>query len=174
MSGLASADLRGYMGRLDLTKQRMLHQITATYRDLIETVFTDIVEHTPQFTGNLAYGWEIVTNSHPAEGHTLLSDSARATLLHQAYVGDLEPYHRGSEPTVQEVLERELPKLAGIRWNSIVKIVNHINYAEGVDKGEGPDGREIRPENLYYGQVFMTSYAAIKYSRMKNLIKVTT
>lgn len=170
---LASADLRGFMKKLDLTEARIKGRVTDTYRKLVTAVFVDIVKHTPQFTGNLAYGWEIVFGPYTPTNPRLFSPGERDALVSQAYRGDFEPYERGDDPAVEMVLSRELDKLAALRYNSIVRIVNNVEYAEDVDQGRGPDGNAIRPENLTYGKVFMTSYAAIKYNRMRNLLKVT-
>lgn len=171
---LELADIRGYLQRLDLTEKRQLGKVTETYRKLVAEIFVDIVTHTPQFTGNLAQGWQIVFGPYSVESQEKYSDDAREWRFRAWSRGAYEPHQRGDNPAVQDVLSRELPKLEALRFNSKVRIVNNISYAEDVDAGEAPDGHEIRPENLYYGKVFMTSYAQVKYSQMKNLVRITT
>lgn len=171
---LESVAIRDYMKRLDLTLAREEHRITDTYRQIIQAIFVDIVEHTPQFTGNLAQGWEIVFGPYSPTLQSTYSDTERARLFRAAGKDEFDPFERGDDPAVQQTLDRELPKLKEVRWNSKVRIVNSVSYAEDVDAGEAPDGTSIRPENLYYGRVFMTSYAEVKYSRLKNLVKITS
>lgn len=172
---LEMANLRDYMGRLDLTLARQEQRVTQTYRDLIEAIFVDIVKHTPQFSGNLAQGWQIVFGPYSATAINTYSDAERKQLVRESKRDEFDPYERGDDPAVSVTLDRELPKLSAVRWNSKVSIVNSISYAEDVDAGNAPDGTQgIRPENLYYGKVFMTSYAEVKYSKLKNLVRITT
>lgn len=169
---LSTGNLRGYLQKLDLTEARVKHKVTQTYRNIIEGIFTDIVQHTPQFSGNLTYGWQIVFGPYSAQDVNLHSSTARNTMFREYTKDNFEPYEAGDDPAAGLTLARELGKLADIRYNSIVKIVNTVEYAEDVDAGEGPKGHDIRPENLHYGKVFMATYAEVKYGRMKNLIKV--
>lgn len=170
---LASADIRQYLQRLDLTEKRKLGQITETYRKLVAEIFVDIVTHTPQFTGNLAQGWQIVFGPYSVESQEKFTEASRDWRFNAWSRGAYEPHKRGDNPAVLDTLSRELPKLAALRFNSKVRIVNNLEYAEEVDAGQAPEGYEIRPENLYYGKVFMTSYAQVKYSKMKNLVRIT-
>ena len=167
-----TGELREYMKKLDLTKQRMEGRITETYRKLITEIFVDLVTHTPQFTGNLAYQWQIVFGPYSIKSMELASEAERSGLFKAYTRGDFEPFEQGDDPTVAMVLDRELPKLAQIRYNSKVRIVNTADYAEDVDANQGPNGFPIRDENLHYGKVFMTTRAAIKYGRMSTLLRI--
>lgn len=172
---LTTANLRGYMDRLDLTEVRAKKQVTDTYRRIIEAIFTDIVEHTPQFTGNLASGWQIVFGPHGVNPTPLYTDEERKASFESYRAGSgFEPYEYGDDPAVGYTLDRELAKLKDIRYNSIVKFVNPVEYADDVDAGKGPNGHSIREENLYYGKVFMASYAQVKYGKLKNLVKIVS
>lgn len=171
---LETASLRNFMQRIDLTVAREERRITQVYRDLIEAIFVDIVTHTPQFSGNLTQGWQIVFGPYSAFAINTYSELERKQLLRQAAKEEFDPYQRGDDPAVSATLDRELPKLKNVRWNSKVTLVNSIEYAEDVDAGNAPDGTSIRPENLYYGSVFMASYAEVKYSKLKNLVRITS
>ncbi len=171
---LTTANLRGLMDRLDLTEVRAKKQVTDTYRRIVEAIFTDIVSHTPQFTGNLASGWQIVFGPYQANPTPLFTPSEQKEAFTAYQLGAYEPYEYGDDPAVSATLDRELDKLKDIRYNSIVRIVNPVVYAEEVEAGKGPNGRKIRPENLYYGKVFMASYAEVKYGKLKNLVKIVS
>ena len=162
------------MDRLDLTEVRAKQQVTDTYRRIIREIFVDIVEHTPQFTGNLASGWQIVFGSYNVNPTPFITDSERAQSFKDYRSGSFDPFQRGDDPAVQATLDRELAKLKDIRYNSLVKFVNPVEYAEEVDQGKGPNLQSIRPENLYYGKVFMASYAEVKYGKLKNLVRIVS
>lgn len=171
---LSSENLKGFMRKLDLTEARQMRKITDTYRNIVREIFIDIVAHTPQFTGNLVYGWQIVFGPWQEGLPEMFTPSERKDYRKAYRKDEWEPYERGDDPAVGDVLDRELAKLNLLKWNSNVRIVNNVEYAAEVDAGQGPEGRPIRPENLYYGKVFMTSYAEVKYSRLRNLVKITS
>lgn len=171
---LFSGELRDYMSRLDLTEARVKHKITDTYRKIIKEILVDIVTHTPQFTGNLARGWQVVFGPYSAQDVAFVSDDERRQLYREYRKGDFDPFEMGDDPAVEVVLQRELKKLKDIRYNSLVKIVNTVEYADDVDDGKGPGNRNIRPENLHYGKVFMVTRAEIKYGKLSNLIKIAS
>lgn len=171
---LTTANLRGLMDRLDLTEVRAKRQVTDTYRRIIEAIFVDIVEHTPQFTGNLASGWQIVFGPYGVNPTPYITDTERESAFNSYRTGGFDPYERGDDPAVSQTIQRELAKLKDVRYNSVVKFVNPVEYADEVDAGNGPNNRSIRPENLYYGKVFMASYAEVKYGKLKNLVKIVS
>lgn len=177
MSVYSSAALRDLFRQLDLAEVRQKEKVTDRYRKLIATVFADIVSHTPQFSGNLAQAWEIEFGPHTATGQGK-SEGFRKNMFWAYIRGSVEPFQRGDSPAVGQALSRELPKLASLRWNSVVRIKNLVPYADEVEQGIGPErfiiggNLEIRPENLYRNQVFMASYAQMKYSNLNNVVKI--
>jgi hypothetical protein len=173
MSAVSSQALKQLFGKLDLSEARLKGAITDEYRKVVATIFEDIVKHTPQFSGNLASGWVInFTGNNQASPTTLGVDRRKEMFQAKRFGADV--YKRGDDPAVSETLMREVPKLADIRWNSNITIRNTISYADQVEAGEGPNGLPIRPENLYRGQVFMAEYAVMKYSRLRNLVRITS
>ena len=78
----------------------------------------------------------------------------------------------GSDPAVSMTVARELQKIKEIRYNSIVKFVNRMPYAEEVERGVGPSRKPIRDVNRLasYGGVAMIGYLDMKYSA-KRMIK---
>jgi hypothetical protein len=75
----------------------------------------------------------------------------------------------GDDPAVSTTLARELAKVADIRWNSKVQLVNYTPYASEVEAGTGPNGKPIRKENYKYGQIAMAAYVVTKYSSLRTL-----
>jgi hypothetical protein len=163
---------------MDLTLERQKKIVTDKYREVIATILEDVVTHTPQFTGNLAQAWEIEFGIHSATGQQKYTAQDRLIKFYKYTRDQYRPFVRGQNPAVGEALSRELPKLESLRWNSVVKVVNRLEYSDEVEEGIGPESpstgdiNEIRPENLYRGKVFMANYAAMKYSNPKYLVKI--
>jgi len=170
-------NIRGLVQDLMTEKARQEQKVNQIYRQVVAEIFTDIVKHTPQFSGNLTSNWQIEFFGYPASGyhrsHRYLgkkrSTAAAYKLAEEKFGG---PFRRGDNPAVGETLDRELPILADLRWNMKVRIINKTPYADDVEAGAGPNGTNIRDENLTYGKVAMANYAYAKYSRANNIVKI--
>ena len=171
---MAAIEFKGVeqmMAKLKKHELLVLGRVTATKRNIIKKIFTDLVEHSPQWSGNLASNWYI--EFHGKTG---------SYVQNQNYVPpDMfkwkdNPQQMGNDPAVREALTRELPKLAEIRWNSKVRIMNYTPYASDVEQNIGPVSpiwgqRDIREENKLasYGGVAMVGYVIMKYKNLRNL-----
>lgn len=163
MLKIEAKGLNSLLAKIEKHKLLMHKTVTERKRRLVEMVLTDLVQGSPQWSGNLASNWYIEfhgnTGSYSPIGNYSKTDWK--TNPH---------YERGADPAVSQTLARELPKLSGIRWNSKVQIVNYTPYAREVEQGIGPGGwKGIRPENYKYGQIAMAEYVKMKYSRLRNL-----
>ena len=160
--------------KVDLAKLRAEKKVTAYIEQRVRVIFTDIVSKTPQFTGTLAGNWHIEYGPWTGSSYTPGVSGVRVGRHAYALMNN-SPYKRGDNPTVAETLAIEFKKLEGlegavagrIRWNSKIYFVNTAPYADEVDQGIGPNGYSIRPENLYYGSVFMMTRARLKYPELK-------
>lgn len=174
---MAALEIRGMQSlikKLQVDKLRLEKKLNMTHRKIVEIIFTDIVEHTPQWSGNLVSNWYI--EFHGRQGKYKRSPAYKTydnvASLYNASKGDLAPYAMGDEPNVTDTIAREvLANLPLIRWNSIVTITNKTPYAQDVENNIGPDGKNIRPENLIasYAPLAMVGYATMKYSNLRNL-----
>ena len=162
MLTVKARNLEGFMAKLRKHKLLVQGQIASTKRRLVTDVFTDLVKGSPQWSGNLASNWTI--EFHGRQG----SYNQIPGYKEQGWAND-EPYKVGDDPAVSSTLARELAKIADIRWNSKVQLVNYAPYASEVEAGTGPNGRPIREENYKYGQIAMAAYVVTKYSSLRTL-----
>jgi hypothetical protein len=155
---LSAKGLQGMIDQAIYAKLQAEKRVTFEYRNLLYNIFHDVVAGTPQWSGNLATNWgiEILGSSkvryreHPGYLHT--------------YYGRIAVQKMGNDPAVRETLDRELPKLNNLKWNSKVTFVNRTPYAEDVQAGVGPEGHRIRAVNLdAAGQVIMLNGIKVKY-----------
>lgn len=159
---LKMTGIEGMMAKLKRHELLVKGKIAETKRRLVTDIFTDLVKGSPQWSGNLASNWYIeFTGSkgsyRPVAGY---SDNN--------WQRD-EPYQLGDDPAVTSTLDRELPKVSQIKWNTNVKLVNYAPYALEVEAGTGPDGKPIREENYRYGQIAMVGYVSTKYNALRTL-----
>ena len=165
--------------------------VTEAKKNLAWTIFRDLVEHTPQWSGNLASNWYIEVGG----AYSGTSHYKRASMYAEKLPpgkADPEPYSAGMDPAVSATLNRALGELdldefaafkntrnygsltsgavSRIRWNSTIRIVNTTPYAEDVEAGVAPEGTKgIRDVNLFHGPnvpahgVAMVQYVQNKY-----------
>ena len=162
MIGVKAKGLDGFIKKLRQKDLIMKGKVTEIKRKLVSDVFTDLVKGSPQWSGNLASNWYI-------DFHGAKSAYNPIPNYHPTYYQDSDKYQVGMNPAVSDTLNREIPKISQIRWNTNVTIINQTPYAKEVEEGKGPDYKKIRPENHKYGQVAMVGYVMTKYSKLKTL-----
>lgn len=147
-----------------LKKHQLIREgrVAQTKRNLVKAVYTDLVTGSPQWSGNLASNWFI-------EFHGMVGSYQPIETYSETDWRRDDPYHLGDDPAVSNALARELPKISQIRWNTKIQIVNYAPYASQVEAGQGPNGRDLRPENYLYGQIAMVSYVMMKYKALRTL-----
>lgn len=153
------------LDELRLAQARLEGRVTAEYRAALEEMFIDLVETTPQWSGNLATNWYIkigAGRNPPYKEH----------IGYNLAWGAYGVFEMGDDPAFSDVVARELPKLMRLRWNQTVTFVNRAPYSAEVQAGLGPEGREIRDVNLGpSGEVMMGEYIKVKYgSRGYNIV----
>ena len=162
MLKIKAKNIDGFIAKLKKHQLIVEGQVTETKRRLVRDVFTDLVEGSPQWSGNLASNWYIEFHGNTG-GYKKIRDYKVRDWRRE------DPYHVGEDPAVTKTLNRELPKIADIRWNSKIQIVNYAPYAASVEMGVGPEGRKIRGVNYKHGQIAMAGYVIAKYSQLRTL-----
>ena len=151
---------------------RIKESVTEIKQKLVYEVYSDLVNLSPQWSGNLAKQWYIEVSGRKGSYRRISTyvspkNSKGPSSVH---------YQRGDDPAVSEAIIRELSKISDIKWNSKVSIINHAPYAADVEAGIGPTTAKgtlaIRPENLYYGRVAMSEFVARKYNKLSTLRKI--
>lgn len=156
--------------------EKLKGTVTASHQNLIREMFIDLVKHTPQWSGELALHWGIEFHGKTSPAPYSVQNPGwvrkEQRLKHKWMTPN--PYKRGADPAVSITLERELAKIKDIRYNSIVRLVNRMPYAEEVERGVGPFGKPIRDVNRLasYGGVAMIGYIDTKYRKVKTLKKI--
>lgn len=165
---LAQAALKRMRKEVNSVKGR----VTETHRRILKASMTDAVQQSMQWSGNLTNQWyfefagvhgsyqPIPEYAEPVHGDAFTMD---------------RPYQKGDDPAVSETLARELPKLAKVRYNTKVAIVNYAPYAAEADSGVGPNGRPIREVNRVqgFGATGIVGYLEAKYKNKATLRRLS-
>lgn len=155
MLAIKVSGLNQLLLKLDRHKLRVQKSIAKAKVDLATRVFTDVVEGSPQWSGNLAANWDIEVGASKASYSPIAGYSA--TEWNKG--GSYEVGH----PLAIGMAMPHLSKLSEVKWNSKINVVNYTPYGSEVEAGQGPNGRPIRPENYVYGQIAMVAYAVMKH-----------
>ena len=115
-----------------------------------EGVFHDIVENTPQWTGNLAGNWRLGVGQ---------PDTSFTVRTEFPYSESLREFQRGDDPAVSEALTLAQTAITNISYKSTVFITNQSPIAQAVED----EAIHIRPVNLVDGRVAMVEVTAMKW-----------
>lgn len=158
--------LRSMQRSLTEAKKKAEGGVTKAYQKFVGEVFEDLVMHTPQWSGNLAVNWQIrLTNDGPAtavpwfkKGHT---GGFMDNTFKSVQIGDGE--------AAMYAMEHAVDQISKMHWNTKVRFENPVDYAMQVNEGEGPEGKELRPQHLPPFDMMMY-YVVAKYSRGETLL----
>lgn len=149
---------------------KMKRGVQESHQKLVKAMFMDLVAHTPQWSGTLAMHWGIEV--HGAKAPAAYTVHNPAWEKYDKGLPQLQqPFQMGAEPAVTITVARELQKIQQIKYNSKVKFVNNMPYAEAVERGQGPGKTVIRDVNRLasFGGVAMVQYLEMKYSNKQNI-----
>lgn len=133
------------------------NQISLRFREWVRAIFYDIVELTPQWSGNLAANWNISTSSlgNPEE-----------TIPAKAYMWPLplyvEPHKRG-DPEAVGISKARFDD-AEFGYSNQVYIYNPVEIAPAVEA----QSIHIRGVNLVDGRVAMIAHAYAVHSNFSS------
>lgn len=142
--------------------RKIEEDLSRRHQALVRAILTDLVVHSPQWSGTLATQWYVEAGARRGR--------YRASLKMGKQWRSQLAYAAGDDPAVSTTLLRESMTIDRIRYTDVVRIVNKAPYAEDVEKGleSGgvmPNGMRLRMENLmpYYGGIGLIGYVDMKY-----------
>ena len=128
--------------------------VSKAYRSWVRFIFNDIVELTPQWSGNLASNWRISLSS---------SQESEDTIANKALMWPpgpyVKPFFRGMDPAVQ-ISEARFDNFEQFGYSQQVFIYNPTEIAQQVED----HSIHLRAVNLLDGRVAMLAHAQALYS----------
>jgi hypothetical protein len=142
-----------FLSGVELEQKSFNKMVSAKYRQWVEIIFDDIVELTPQWSGNLAANWNISTDGE---------SSSEMTIPQKAHMWPLppytEPFRRGDPAAVSISKARFAESIFG--YSDQVYIYNPTEIAQAVED----HSIYIRGVNLLDGRVAMIAHAQAFYA----------
>lgn len=166
MLSVNTTSIESFVAKLRKKNLAIKGNIASSKRNLIQSMFTDLVKYSPQWSGNLTSNWGIEFTTHKVSYKQSPHYSQEEWYLRKAS-------HRGEEPEVSRTLNAELPKIADIKWNTKVYLVNRTPYARSVEIGVSANLYSIRDVNMLNGRVAMVGFVLSKYKLLKNLRRIS-
>lgn len=153
-------DIKGveaFKAKLKAVMPTVEAEVNTKFRKLGRLIFTDLVNNSPQWSGNLASNWRINDGTY--------NGSYKWNPWNE-YEG--EPHKRGDEDITWLPLMREMIKLQSLTYKDTIKIFNPTPYAYLVEQGISPNANGIREVNKLaeYGGVAMIGYVTAKYGKL--------
>lgn len=142
-----------FISAIEVEQARFNNQISTLYQKWVKIIFYDIVELTPQWSGNLAANWYVSTSSAQGPEQTIPAKAAMWPL--PAFV---EPHQRGDAEAVDISKSHFDDVIFG--YHDQVYIYNPTAIAPQVEE----QSIYIRGVNLLDGRVAMIAHAQALYS----------
>ena len=144
-----------FKARLKAVMPTIEAEINTKYRKLVWSIYSDLVNNSPQWSGNLASNWYISSGNY-SEGNkwTPWNDPEKT------------PRIRGDTEITVPTLGREIGKLQNMSYKVHTRIFNPTPYGPEVEAGIGPPGHMLQEGNKLaeYGGVAMIGYVNQKYN----------
>lgn len=143
-------------------QKELLKQRPAEYvRRLTKRILTELVLLTPQWTGNTAASWKVVTSSvSPNTGHSRLYREDWQN-VNSKFMGDRE--------ALQIALAENAEALNSIRYNSKIKIINVAPFADELATDPHIE-KQLRTGNFIPGDVMAVKTVTAKYRVFSNIV----
>lgn len=136
----------------------MQGRLNAAYREFVVDVLIELVENTPQWSGDLAASWRVRASGVTTRSVRTAGYYGQTPFKKEPYERPA-PYFRGDEPAIDYVLARNQEVIASIRYNTRVTIYNNNPTGEIIMQSDIP----LRPGNFIPGDVMAVAHTIAKY-----------
>ena len=156
MIGIRATSIAQTIRTLKEVRQKIGKDADARFRQKILYAFELVVKVSPQFSGDFASNWHIVTSDIPAYRRW----PGKVGVDRSGKMLPIGTVHRAGDPeAVSFAMARAKFELQGVTRNSRVSFVNVTDLDTDGTHMTGPDGTvELRPENVIPGRVRIESY----------------
>lgn len=152
-------DIPAFRKQIAEEMARLDRETSATYFDWTKKVFQDVVEGTPQWSGDTAANWNYSVKSADYRYERIANktgDSGKIDYVRE----DFGVFYRGHPYAVDEAMQR-MSAVPTTTWRDPVFISNDTPIAAQLDAGQV----KVRPVNLVGGVQITLSLVAMKWSQ---------
>jgi hypothetical protein len=145
-------NINAWRNKSQSAKSKIRSSASSYVRRKVLVVYKDVLNVSPQWSGNYAYNWTIET-SHYGGGQ-----------YDPRFKKDpwftLTPKQAGDPEAIAAAMSWAKDVIEDIKWNTKVSLVNRSPIADEIESGE----IKLRPENLIPGGMGIVAYIKTKYS----------
>lgn len=150
-----------YIRKTQKQKEILKKKPSEYVRKMTQRILTDLVLLTPQWTGNTAASWKVVTSS--------VAPSTGNSRLYKENWQDVTSKFRGDKEALQIALAENAAALASIRYNSKIKIINTAPFADELATDPNIEN-QLRTGNFIPGDVMAVKTVTAKYKVFSNIV----
>ncbi len=157
----------GFDKSVDLAINRVREALVEEYRRVVELIFLELLDQTPQFTGRAVAHWEIGINGFATFRDDSLGDEVNILIGQRNPNGTFvaqDAAHKKGDPKWQQIAyDRNMPKIARIKRGDTVHFCNNVigddedgqpaNYMTLLQDPNGETVRKLRWVNKPYETV---------------------
>lgn len=154
-----TGDIAGFIRDLDLAFAQLDRDLSSSFAEWTRKVFTSIVYHTPQWSGDLASNWNYSVGQ-PNTRYLMAPNKTGDDPQIDHWREGQGVFYMGHPTHVNMALAR-MALVAPPTWRDVVYVTNATPIAPEVEDHT----IKIRPVNLIDGRVAMIQYHVDKFNR---------
>ena len=158
--------LNTFITKTEKQKAQIKQKASTFVRGKVLLVLKDLVNQTPQWSGDLAGSWTVLVGADAQGfGHNYYSG------LKKDYLGaftDDDPKFMGGKDALNYTIAQSNYALSSINYNSVISIRNWSPTSEKVDNTDNTiGGKLLRPGNYIPGDLLAINAVRLKYKYLR-------
>ena len=158
--------LNTFITKTEKQKAQIKQKASTFVRGKVLLVLKDLVNQTPQWTGDLAGSWTVLVGES-LQGFKL-KDYSNLKEEYLGYYTEITPKWMGDKEALNYAVRNAQGDLSRIRYNSVISIVNTSPTSEKVDNTDNTiGGKLLRPGNYIPGDLLAINAVRLKYKYLR-------
>ena len=155
--------LNTFITKTEKQKAQIKQKASSFIRKKVTSVLKDLVNQTPQWSGDLAGSWIVLVGAGSQEfGAKYYYSGLKEEYL--GYFTDITPKWMGDKEALNYALQKAQGPLNRIAYNSVISIVNSSPTSKLVDnKNDTIGGKSLRPGNYLPEELLAINAVRLKY-----------
>lgn len=150
-----------FIRKTEKQKARLKQRASDYVQKTVKSVLRDLVLNTPQWSGNTAASWTVVTNQAGA--------ASPYSALFQEDWQEVDPRWIGDKRAWNEAWAENKATIESIKWNTKVSIKNRAPFADELATDPAAES-QLRPGNFIPGDVMAIKKVTAKYKVYSNIV----
>lgn len=150
-----------FIRKTEKQKERIKQKASSYVQGVVRNVLRDLVLNTPQWSGNTAASWTVVTNQSGA--------ASPYSALYESDWEEIDPKWIGDKQAWKEAWAANEATVKSIKWNTLIAIKNNAPHADELATDPAAEDY-LRPGNYIPGDVMAIKKVTAKYRVFSNIV----